>query len=101
MREIFRCEQEDPFRGSDINEELFLIDRDPDGITKNSINRGWGLGVVLWGWQFSNAFVNIPALNSREYILNFKEKTRVLTHAANGETPHQFLEILRAERADS
>lgn len=97
MREIFRCEQEYPFKGSDINEELFLIDRDPDGITEILEKQGWGRERKVWALQFSNSFFNIPALSSREYVLNFKEKTRVLAHAVKGETPHQFLEMLRAD----
>lgn len=96
MREIFKREQEEPFKEGDWGEGLFLMDRDPDGAIDILEMHGWNRGRKVWALQINGSFPSVPALASRPHLLNFKDKTRIAVLAEEGETPDKFLEFLKS-----
>ena len=96
MREIFKDEQEEPFRESDWGEELFLMDRDPDGATDILEMRGWSREKRVWALQINGAFPSAPVLGARPHLLNFKDTTRIVVHAEADESPEKFAEFVKS-----
>lgn len=96
MREILKREQDEPFRARNFGEELFLMDRDPDEATEILEMQGWNRKRNVWALQINGTFPSVPALASRAHLLNFKDKTRIVVFAEEGEAPDKFLEFLKS-----